>query len=202
MKLSMKTFVEQFKNKIYISIGKFLRKFTIGKQVEVKITQIRKTKSYISAFKEISDLDDEEKINFFKETKRRKKLPGILEPIASTILHFKYPDKFPIIDVRTVGTLRDKGLLRTKTISYNDYREEIFEIFKKCKGEFNLRKIDRALFTYNEEKQKLLRVLEGKKSIDDVAKRLLIPQERKMELIRDLEKDFKEKLEKLNDLKN
>lgn len=69
---------------------------------------------YIFAFKEICDLNDKEKINFFKETKQRKKLPDILEPIASTILHFKYPDKFPIRDVRTVGTLRDKGLLRRK----------------------------------------------------------------------------------------
>ena len=157
---------------------------------------------YISAFKEICDLKDKEKINFFKETKQRKKLPGILEPIASTILHFTYPDKFPIIDVRTVGTLRDKGLLKTKTISYNDYREEIFKIFNNCKGEFSLRKIDRALFTYNEKKELLLRVLEGKKSFTDVAIDSLFPQERKMELIMDLENNFKEKLVKLNNLKN
>lgn len=157
---------------------------------------------YISAFKEICDLKDKEKINFFKETKQRKKLPGILEPIASTILHFKYPDKFPIRDVRTVGTLRDKGLLRRKKISYNDYRAEIFKIYDNCKGEFNLRQIDKALFTYNEEKELLLRVLEGKKSFTDVAKHLIIPQERKMELIMDLESNFKEKLVKLNNLKN
>jgi len=157
---------------------------------------------YISAFKEISDLNDVEKINFFKQTKQRKKLPGILEPIASTILHFMYPDQFPIRDVRTVGTLRDKGLLRTKKISYNDYRAEIFKIYNNCEGEFSLRQIDIALFTYNEEKELLLRVLEGKKSFTDVAKHLIIPQERKMELIMDLENNFKEKLVKLNNLKN
>ena len=157
---------------------------------------------YTSAFKEISDLDDVEKINFFKETKQRKKLPGILEPIASTILHFMYPDKFPIRDVRTVGTLRDKGLLRAKKISYNDYREEIFKIFNNCKGEFSLREIDRTLFTYNEKKELLISVLKGKKSIDNVAKNLKNHQERIIELILDLENDFKEKLVKLNGLKN
>ena len=157
---------------------------------------------YISAFKEISDLDDVEKINFFKQTKQRKKLPGILEPIASTILHFKYPDKFPIMDVRTVGTLRDKGLLKAKKISYENYRAEIFKIYDNCKKEFSLREIDKALFTYNEQKELLLRVLEGKKSLTDVAKHLKIPQERKMELILDLENKYKESLVKLNNLKN
>jgi len=156
---------------------------------------------YLSAFKEISDLTDEEKIYFFKETKLRKKLPGILEPIASTILHFKYPDKFPIKDVRTVGTLRDKGLLKTKKLSYKDYKTEIFKIYEKCKGEFSLRKIDRALFTYSEKKELLIKVLEGKKSIEDVAKHLITPQERVVELIMDLENHFKEKLLKLNNLK-
>jgi len=127
----------------------------------------------------------------------------ILEKLsASTILHFMYPDKFPIRDVRTVGTLRDKGLLRKKKISYNDYRAEILRIYDDCKGEFSLRQIDKALFTYNEEKELLLRVLEGKKSFTDVAKHLIIPQERKMELIMDLENNFKEKLVKLNNLKN
>lgn len=157
-------------------------------------------KLYESAFKEIHDLKDEEKIKFYLKTKERKKLPGILEPIASTILHFMYPDKFPIRDIRTVETLRDKGLLTGK-VSYNDYRTEIFKIYDNCKGEFSLHQIDRALFTYNEKKELLISVLEGKKSIDDVAKHLIDPQERIMELIKDLENHFKERLLKLNDLK-
>jgi len=106
----------------------------------------------------------------------------------------------PIKDVRTVGTLRDKDLLGEK-VSYKDYRTEIFKIYDKCKGEFSLHQIDRALFTYNEKKELLIRVLEGKKSIDDVAKHLIDPQERILELLMDLENHFKEKLLKLNNLK-
>jgi len=157
-------------------------------------------KQYESAFKEIPDLKDEEKIKFYMKTKERKKLSGILDPVASTILHFMYPDKFPIKDVRTVGTLRDKDLLGEK-VSYKDYRTEILKVYDNCKGEFSLRQIDRALFTYNEKKELLIRVLEGKKSIDDFAKHLIDPQERIMELIMDLENHFKEKLLKLNNLK-
>ncbi len=155
---------------------------------------------YESAFKEIHDLKDEEKIKFYRKTNERKKLPGILDPVASTILHFMYPDKFPIKDVRTVETLRDKGLL-TEKVSYNEYRKVIFEIRKNCEGEFSLRQIDRALFTFNENKELLLKVLEGKKLIDEVAKHLIDPQERIVELIRDLENHFKKRLLKLNDLK-
>ncbi len=155
---------------------------------------------YESALKEILDLKDEEKIKFYLKTNERKKLPGILDPVASTILHFMYPDKFPIKDVRTVGTLRDKGLLTGK-VSYNEYRKVILEIRENCGEEFSLRQIDRALFTYNENKELVLKVLEGKKLIDEVAKHLIDPQERIVELIRDLENHFKEKLLKLNDLK-
>lgn len=165
-----------------------------------KYLDLNNYKLYESAFKEISDLKDEEKIKFYMKTKERKKLFGILDPVASTILHFMYPDKFPIKDVRTVGTLRDKDLLGEK-VSYNDYRTEIFKIYDNCKGEFSLHQIDRALFTYNEKKELLISVLEGKKSIDDVATHLIDPQERIMELIMDLENHFKEKLLKLNNLK-
>ncbi|MCP6719027.1 MAG: hypothetical protein KJI71_02200 [Patescibacteria group bacterium] len=165
-----------------------------------KYLDLNKYKLYESAFNEISDLKDEEKIKFYMKTKERRKLSGILDPVASTILHFMYPDKFPIKDVRTIGTLRDKDLLGEK-VSYKDYRTEIFKIYDNCKGEFSLRQIDRALFTYNEKKELLISVLEGKKSIDDVAKHLIAPQERIMELIMDLENHFKEKLLKLNKLK-
>lgn len=155
---------------------------------------------YESAFKEIHDLKDEEKIKFYRKTNERKKLPGILDPVASTILHFMYPDKFPIKDVRTVETLRDKGLLTGK-VSYNKYRKVIFEIRKNCGGEFSLREIDRALFTYNERKELLIKALEERKLIDGVKKDLIDPQERILELIRDLENHFKKRLLKLNDLK-
>ena len=64
-----------------------------------------------------------------------------------------------------------------------------------------MRKIDRALFTYNEKKELLIKVLEGERSIDEVAKHLNDPQERIIELIKDLENHFKGRLLDLYDLK-
>ena len=37
-------------------------------------------------------------------------LDGVGVPVASTILHFAFPNKYPIMDVRAVGTLRRFGL--------------------------------------------------------------------------------------------
>lgn len=154
---------------------------------------------YMSAINDILDLEDNEKINFFKKTPQRKKLSGILEPVASTVLHFLYRNKFPIIDIRTVTTLKDRGLLKKPKISYNDYRAEIYKIRDYCHGKFGLRKIDIALFSYSEEKGKLLKVLEGKKPLSSVGKNFKHPKERKKELITDLKKDFEIKLRKLDE---
>ena len=193
-KAILKTIQEQ---DLRIDKGTFQKLYDWKARRSKKYLDLNNYKLYESAFNEISDLKDEEKIKFYMKTKERRKLSGILDPVASTILHFMYPDKFPIKDVRTVGTLRDKDLLGEK-VSYKDYRTEIFKIYDNCKGEFSLHQIDRALFTYNEKKESLISVLEGKKSIDDVAKHLMDPQERIMELIMDLENHFKEKLLKLN----
>ncbi|KKM61264.1 hypothetical protein LCGC14_1533420 [marine sediment metagenome] len=188
-------------NDLYIDWAIFKRIYDWKASRSKKYIVEKNKELYLSAFKEIYDLKDEEKIYFFKETKHRKKLPGILEPVASTILHFIYPNKFPIRDVRTVGTLTDKGLLRKRKISYKDYKTEIFKIYNNCKREFSLRKIDRALFTNSEEKELLSRVLRGKNVITDIAIHLKNPQERRLELIMDLENSFKANLVKLDNLK-
>lgn len=84
-------------------------------------------------------------------------LPGIGIPVASTLLHFIYPDTFPIIDERTIIALQyfeylDKNKsvyqLRDSSEAYNRYRNEILKIQKKCKESWNLREIDQALFAF------------------------------------------------------
>ena len=78
-------------------------------------------------------------------------LPGIGVPVASTIVHFLFPDRFPIIDVRTVEVLHKFGLLLHTARDLNRYPAymgAILEIQSR-NNKWNLRQIDRALFAYH-----------------------------------------------------
>jgi hypothetical protein len=89
--------------------------------------------------------DDTEKL----ETLLR--LHGIGAPVGSTLLHFIYPDLFPIIDVRTAETLHYAGRIEsnsTTLLHYPPFRSEMLKIAKENPN-FTLRQIDRALFAYH-----------------------------------------------------
>lgn len=78
-------------------------------------------------------------------------LEGVDIAVASTILNFMYPDKFPIIDYRVTQVLREAaGIQLPKTMSYKmyyRYKTEIEGIVKETG--YDIRTIDRALFAYH-----------------------------------------------------
>jgi len=79
------------------------------------------------------------------------RLHGIGVPVASTILHFIYPDSFPIIDKRTAETLyyaRFINSTSTDSSHYPLFRSAIVHIARENPS-FTLREIDRALFAYH-----------------------------------------------------
>jgi len=107
-------------------------------------TRKREYEEYKNTFTEI--LTTENKLG------QLKKLYGIGVSIASCILHFIYPDDYPIVDVRTVEALQllgyiDKDVKRDTIKGYHTYRSIIFELSKKVKR--NLREIDKALFKFH-----------------------------------------------------
>ena len=76
-----------------------------------------------------------------------RKLKGVSWPMASTILHFVFPDCYPIIDIRAMSTLGGPDPSR-----FNFKRwEEYFKLWRKTVKEYNVepRDIDRALWTYD-----------------------------------------------------
>jgi hypothetical protein len=91
-----------------------------------------------------------------KENELKKKLNdlislyGIKIPSATTILHFIYPDLFPIIDCRTVGALNHFKCIDFTRITENHYWDFFVAIHKiKSDTKASLREIDRALFSYH-----------------------------------------------------
>jgi len=79
------------------------------------------------------------------------KLYGIGAPVASTILHFIYPNEFPIMDIRTVEALHEFGYIESKIVSpkrYVTFRSIVLNIHKQYLR-WSLREIDRALFAYH-----------------------------------------------------
>jgi len=78
-------------------------------------------------------------------------LPGIGAPVASTILHFFFPDVYPIYDFRTVEVLNSFGYLKNKTVNLSRYPEfqKVIQEIRTALLHYNLRQIDRALFAYH-----------------------------------------------------
>lgn len=78
-------------------------------------------------------------------------LKGISWPVASTILHFAFPDKYPIMDFRALWSL---GLEQPKSYNFNfwqSYCEKIREVAKSVNED--IRTVDKALWQYSKEKQ-------------------------------------------------
>ena len=78
-------------------------------------------------------------------------LYGIGAPLFSTILHFIYPDRFPIMDIRTVEVLYNADYLKSKLRDakrYPNFKIAILSIERRCLR-WTLRQIDRALFAFH-----------------------------------------------------
>jgi hypothetical protein len=106
---------------------------------------------YAKAFSVALSAQENQKISIMDD------LPGVGIPVASTIMHFVYPQKFPIVDFRTAETLKELGYLdKTKSThhfrdtmsGYESFRQAILGIAENC-PERSLREIDRALFVYH-----------------------------------------------------
>ena len=75
---------------------------------------------------------------------------GIRTAVASTILHFMYPDSFPIMDFRTVEVLLGLGCINSKSKEPENY-PKFAAVLRSIaeKTPHSLRDVDRALFAYH-----------------------------------------------------
>jgi len=79
-------------------------------------------------------------------------LKGVSWPLASTILHFAFPDKFPIMDFRVVWSLGWKKPPSYKYIFWQEYCDKVNNISKKLK--LPIRTVEKALWRYSKDHQK------------------------------------------------
>jgi hypothetical protein len=81
-------------------------------------------------------------------------LNGVGVPVASTILHFAFPDEYPIMDVRAVTTLRRFGLWTQPTRPWFDVEDWQVYTHLMCdhakRLDVTLRELDKALWKSDE----------------------------------------------------
>jgi hypothetical protein len=78
-------------------------------------------------------------------------LNGVSYPVASVILHFAFPNRYPILDFRVIWSL---GREQPKYYTFDfwkKYCDEIKVISRKVGG--NIRAVDKALWEYSKENQ-------------------------------------------------
>ena len=78
-------------------------------------------------------------------------LNGVDWPSASVILHFKFPDRYPIIDFRALWSLGFEKLPTYNFTFWNDY--SVFCRKLAHENSLTMRKLDRALWQYSKENQ-------------------------------------------------
>jgi hypothetical protein len=99
---------------------------------------------------------DEDKLNKLPVTAGkleniRGKAEGFGPPVASTILHFIFSDRFPIIDIRTAEVMyfadRIKSTNRNDYRLYDPFRSSVLQISENTG--YSVHKIDRAIFAFH-----------------------------------------------------
>jgi len=110
------------------------------------IVPLDRYNEYNDKIKEAIAAADNEKLQLLDE------LYGVGVPVASTILHFIYPNKFPIMDVRVTEALVNFGYLDVKARSPNNYfvYQKTLLLIVQNTG-CSMREIDKALFAYHKQ---------------------------------------------------
>jgi hypothetical protein len=80
-------------------------------------------------------------------------LDGVRVPVASTILHFAFPERYPIMDVRAAATLRRAGLWHrddARSFTTKGWLEYVRVMRRHSRSlQVHLRDLDKALWAFD-----------------------------------------------------
>ena len=109
------------------------------------------TDRYIRCFKLCLEAESQERLAMLAG------LPGVGVPVASTILHFMEPSKFPIMDVRTVEVLHRFRYIKHRSRDLKRYPlfQNAIHSVQCASPTWSLRQIDRALFAFHKQRPQL-----------------------------------------------
>jgi len=126
--------------------------------VKIGMWKSRRPKRHYES-KENDYLVVEEITKFSFNTKSEKariksllELKGVSWPVASAILHFAFPTKYPIMDFRVIWSL---GWKQPSSYNFNfwqKYCKKINALSKKCK--LPIRTVEKSLWEYSKEQQR------------------------------------------------
>lgn len=108
----------------------------------------RNSESYVQELTGISFKTAEERL----QAEILTLLDGVDWPVASAILHFIFPEKYPILDFRALWSL---GIDKVPTYNYQFWKEytDACKMLAKANN-VDMRTLDRALWQYSKENQK------------------------------------------------
>lgn len=98
-------------------------------------------------------------ISFAKERREKRRiefltlLEGVKYSVASILLHFAFPDEYPILDFRAVWSL---GMEKPSSYSY-DFWCNFVQVMRRASENYgvSIRDLDKALWAYSKENQKI-----------------------------------------------
>jgi len=137
-----------FKSHNYLNRKEFL-KLCIWKSPRPKKSyenEINSDERIINISKIVSNTQDE-----YLRIKMLQLLSGVSWPVASTILHFMFPDQYMIMDFRSIWSL---GMKQPKSYNYDYWMLYTINVRSiALKYNVSLRMLDKALWFYSKEHQ-------------------------------------------------
>lgn len=101
------------------------------------------------------DVEEITRVAFAAESERLRigalvSLHGVAEPVASVILHFVFPDRYPVFDQRAMRTIRAPIRYQfDRWLRYGEFCRQARDDY-----EVTLRTLDQALWRYDYEREK------------------------------------------------
>jgi hypothetical protein len=134
--------------KVYLSKGIF-RQIAGWKTPRQRKNYERNSSSIVS---EVTGISFETRRNERLRIEILTLLEGVNYPVASTLLHFAFPDHYPILDFRAIWSL---GIERPMSYSFDFWWSFVKTMRKEsARLGISIRDLDKALWTFSKENQR------------------------------------------------